>query len=76
MRDAAPGERVADVAARHHVSERTLQRLFSAYVGVGPKWVLQCYRLHEAVERLQGQGRVDWARLALEPDLTRSAAGA
>jgi AraC-like DNA-binding protein len=66
MRDAAPGERVADVAARHHVSERTLQRLFSAYVGIGPKWVLQRYRLHEAVEQLQGQGSIDWARLALE----------
>jgi AraC-like DNA-binding protein len=41
MRQAAAGERVADVAVRHHVSERTLQRLFSAYVGIGPKWVLQ-----------------------------------
>jgi AraC-like DNA-binding protein len=66
MRQAAPGERVADVAVRHHVSERTLQRLFSAYVGIGPKWVLQRYRLHEAVEQLQAQREVDWARLALE----------
>jgi AraC-like DNA-binding protein len=65
-RQAAPGERVADVAARHHVSERTLQRLFAGYVGIGPKWVLQRYRLHEAVEQLQGRGEVDWARLALE----------
>jgi AraC-like DNA-binding protein len=40
--------------------------LFSAYVGIGPKWVLQRYRLHEAVEQAQGQGTVDWARLALE----------
>jgi AraC-like DNA-binding protein len=66
MRRAAPGGRVADVAARHHVSQRTLQRLFSTYVGIGPKWVLQRYRLHEAVEQLQGQREVDWARLALE----------
>jgi AraC-like DNA-binding protein len=66
MRQAAPGERVAEVAARHHVSERTLQRLFAAYVGIGPKWVLQRYRLHEAVEQLQAQEEVDWARLALE----------
>jgi AraC-like DNA-binding protein len=66
MLRAAPGERVADVAARHHVSERTLQRLFSAFVGIGPKWVLQRYRLHEAIERLEAGRGVDWARLALE----------
>jgi AraC-like DNA-binding protein len=66
MRHAAPGVRVADLAVRHHVSERTLQRLFAAYVGIGPKWVLQRYRLHDAVEQLQGQGGADWARLALE----------
>jgi AraC-like DNA-binding protein len=66
MRQAGPGERVADLAARHHVSERTLQRLFSAHVGIGPKWVLQRYRLHEAVEQLQARGEIDWARLALE----------
>jgi AraC-like DNA-binding protein len=66
MRQAGPGERVAEVAARHHVSERTLQRLFAAYVGIGPKWVLQRYRLHEAVEQLQARREIDWARLALE----------
>ncbi len=66
MRHAVPGERVADVAAGHHVSERTLQRLFAAYVGIGPKWVLQRYRLHEAVEQLQSRDEVDWARMALE----------
>lgn len=66
MLTAAPGDRVGDVAGRHHISERTLQRLFSAYVGVGPKWVLQRYRLHEAVERLGGRRDVDWARFALD----------
>jgi AraC-like DNA-binding protein len=63
---ASPSDRVADVAARHHVSERTLQRLFATYVGIGPKWVLQRYRLHEAVEQLQAQAEIDWARLALD----------
>jgi AraC-like DNA-binding protein len=66
MLDATPGERVAEVAARHGVSERTLQRLFAAYVGIGPKWVLQRYRLHEAVEQLRSQDEIEWARLALE----------
>jgi AraC-like DNA-binding protein len=41
--------RVEDVAARHGLSVRALQRLFRRFVGVGPKWVLQRYRLHDAV---------------------------
>ena len=66
MLSAVPGERVADVAGRRHLSERTLQRLFATYVGVGPKWVLQRYRLHEAVEQLQAEREIDWARFALD----------
>ena len=52
MRDGAVELTVADVAARHGVSVRTLQRLFRAQVGVSPKWVLRRYRLHEAAERI------------------------
>ncbi len=40
---------VAEVADRHGVSVRTLQRLFTRYVGVGPKWVLARYRMHDAI---------------------------
>jgi len=43
---------VAEVADRHAVTVRTLQRLFTHYVGVGPKWVLARYRLHDAVADL------------------------
>jgi len=43
---------VTDVADRHGVTVRTLQRLFTHYVGVGPKWVLARYRLHDAVADL------------------------
>ncbi|NHA67874.1 helix-turn-helix transcriptional regulator [Phycicoccus sp. CMS6Z-2] len=43
---------VADVAARHATSVRTLQRLFKRYVGVGPKWVLARYRMHDVVTAL------------------------
>jgi len=53
-------------ARRHAMSARSLQRLFRRYVGVGPKWVLQRARLHDAVERID-TGRVDdLASLALE----------
>ena len=43
---------VAEVAARHGVTTRTLQRLFHDYVGVGPKWVLDRYRMHDLVTEL------------------------
>ena len=45
---------VAEVATRHGVTVRTLQRLFTHYVGVGPKWVLARYRMHDAVTDLDG----------------------
>jgi AraC-like DNA-binding protein len=66
MRAAAPGTSVAEIAARHHVSTRTLQRLFAGHVGVGPKWVLQRYRLHDAIEQLGGRRDTDWTQLALD----------
>jgi AraC-like DNA-binding protein len=64
---AAPaGTRVGDAARVHGLSARELQRQFSRYLGVGPKWVLQRYRLHEAAERIAAGGRGDWAEVAAE----------
>ena len=40
--------------------------IFSRYVGVGPKWVIRRYRLHEAAARVAEGGRVDWPALALD----------
>jgi len=48
------------------LSKRSLQRLFSEYVGVSPKWVIRRYRLHELVERLNSGEELNWADLALE----------
>ncbi|EAQ00552.1 putative transcriptional regulator [Janibacter sp. HTCC2649] len=45
---------VADLEERHGVSARTLQRDFLHYVGVGPKWVLGRYRMHDVVAALDG----------------------
>ena len=61
-----PGSSVQEVARRHAVSTRTLQRLFRRHVGVGPKWVLRRYRLQEAAEQLAAGERSDWTRLALD----------
>jgi AraC-like DNA-binding protein len=60
------GAKVEDVAARHGLSARTLQRLFRTYIGLGPKWVLQRYRLHEAAERMASGEAHDLTRLALD----------
>jgi len=58
------GSRVTDVAAHHEMSTRALQRLFRRYVGAGPKWVLQRYRLHSAAERIAAGDRGGWAEIA------------
>ncbi len=57
---------VGQVLQRWGVGKRALQRLFNEYVGVGPKWVINRYRLHEAIERLAEGGAIDWTELALE----------
>lgn len=45
---------------------RRLQRLLGDYVGVGPKWIIQRYRLHEAAERIAAGGVRDFAALAFD----------
>ncbi|WP_229504928.1 helix-turn-helix domain-containing protein [Massilia mucilaginosa] len=55
---------VAALCAQVGIEERALQRLFSNYVGVSPKWVIQRYRLQEASWRLARPGPVDLAALA------------
>jgi AraC-like DNA-binding protein len=57
---------VEHLLERGRLGKRALQRLFNEYVGVGPKWVINRYRLHEAIERLAADVPVDWAELALE----------
>lgn len=58
--------RVEHILERYDLHIRTLQRLFNDYVGVGPKWVISRYRLHEAVERLGQDHPVEWTEFALE----------
>lgn len=57
---------VEQVADRFGTSTRTLQRLFRRYVGVGPKWVLQRYRLHDAVARIDAGEYDDLSGLAVQ----------
>jgi len=58
--------KVDDLAAVALISKRALQRLFARYVGVSPKWVIQRYRLLEAVESIKQGETMDWAKLAVD----------
>lgn len=57
---------VAQLCASMKISERRLQRLFADYIGVTPKWVIQRYRLQEAIWRLAQPEAPDLASLAQE----------
>jgi AraC-like DNA-binding protein len=57
---------VDDLVRRSGIGKRSLQRIFSEYVGASPKWVIRRYRLHEVMERVRLGETMDWAELALE----------
>ena len=57
---------VEQISAAFGLGTRSLQRLFSDYVGVSPKWIIQRYRLHEAAERIATGAPIDWPDLALD----------
>ena len=56
---------VDHVLALSGLNKRGLQRRFQQYVGVSPKWVIQRYRLHEAVAQVQAGRTLSWSALAL-----------
>jgi AraC-like DNA-binding protein len=58
--------RVDALARAAGLGVRRLQRLFAEYVGLGPKWVIRRYRLHEVGERLASGADIDWVGLAGE----------
>jgi AraC-like DNA-binding protein len=57
---------VDELVRRSPLGKRSLQRLFSEYVGASPKWVIRRYRLMELVEKFNSGGKLDWPQLALE----------
>jgi AraC-like DNA-binding protein len=57
--------RVDQVTERFGIPIRRLQRLFRRYVGVGPKWVLRRYRLHDGAELLARGEVAELADLAI-----------
>ena len=65
--------RADELARRGSRSLRSLQRLFSEYVGVGPKWVISRFRILDAAATAHTGERVDWAKLADELGFTDQA---
>lgn len=57
---------VAALVARSGYSERRLQQLFSAELGLPPKTYSRLLRLHASLRRLRLPAPPDWAALALE----------
>lgn len=58
--------RIDAIVRESGIGLRTLQRQFRDYVGVHPKWVIQRYRLHEALARIDDDASCDWAALAAD----------
>lgn len=56
--------RAEELAEVGGVSLRSLQRTFTEYVGIGPKWVIQRFRILEAAAAALAETPVDWAALA------------
>lgn len=57
---------VAQLCQQAGMHERRLQRLFANYVGASPKWVIQRYRLQEALWRLAQDDAPELSMLAQE----------
>ncbi|WP_051298451.1 helix-turn-helix domain-containing protein [Arthrobacter castelli] len=63
--DADPDIRsVGDLAARLHVSQRSVQRLAARYVGMSPVLLLRRRRLQDAAERVRADPAADLGALA------------
>jgi transcriptional regulator GlxA family with amidase domain len=58
--------RAEQLARLAGVSLRSLQRLFTEYVGVGPKWVIQRFRILDAAAAAHAGQPADWAAVAHE----------
>lgn len=65
--------RVNDIVRKTNIGIRQLQRLFAEYVGVSPKWVIDRYRMFEALTELNHSRAVNLADLALRLEYTDQA---
>lgn len=65
IRESPDVTRVDDLCTQCGVQKRTLQRLFSTYIGASPKWLIRLTRIQEAVACIQPDFTPSWSDLAL-----------
>lgn len=58
--------KVSDICQKFDLEERQLQRLFSKYIGVSAKWIINRYRIHEALEQIEAADQINWSDLAVK----------
>jgi len=58
--------KVSDICNKFNIEQRHLQRLFVKYIGVSAKWVINRYRMHDALTSVEANENIDWAKLALQ----------
>lgn len=57
--------KVADMCQKFGLEERQLQRLFGKYIGISAKWIVNRYRIHEALEQVEMADDINWSDMAL-----------
>jgi AraC-like DNA-binding protein len=57
---------VEQLAQLQNMSVRSLERLFSTYVGLSPKWIIRLFRLQQLANQLIEDTPIDWVDLSLE----------
>jgi AraC-like DNA-binding protein len=58
--------KVEQICEAFDINKRKLQRLFSQYVGISPKWVIKLYRLQNAAEVMDKSSHYDSLKLSAE----------
>lgn len=56
--------KVSDICIKFGIEQRSLQRLFIKYIGISAKWVINRYRMHDALTSIESTDAIDWAELA------------
>ena len=59
-------DRAAQLAAHLGIAARTVERLTSRYLGLSPKWLIECRRLQQAATTLYSAPQTDLSELAAE----------
>lgn len=60
--------KIGDISKLFNIHERQIQRMFNKYIGVNAKWIINRYRIHEAMDRIENENdkNLNWSRLAVK----------